>query len=89
MFQTDYVRQHRAVSVPGHDLHQHHDHRCARRRRRFGNGKSGFGIWANPLPEAGQGPAVGSVTFNHLVESDNDVDIQNTSTSTFTITVNP
>ena len=28
--------------------------------------KSGFGIWANELPEAGQGPAVGSVTFNNL-----------------------
>ncbi|NUP53546.1 MAG: Secreted glycosyl hydrolase [Catenulispora sp.] len=54
----------------------------------FGNGKSGFGIWANPLPESGQGPAVGAVTFNHLVESNNDVNIQNT-TSTFTITVNP
>jgi CARDB/F5/8 type C domain len=54
----------------------------------FGNGKSGFGVWANPLPEPGQGPAVGSVTFNHLVESNNDVNIQNT-TSTFTITVNP
>jgi hypothetical protein len=54
----------------------------------IGNGKSGFGVWANPLPESGQGPAVGSVTFNHLVESNNDVNIQNT-TSTFTITVNP
>jgi len=54
----------------------------------FGTGKSGFGIWANPLPEAGQGPPVGSVTFNHLTESNNDVNIQNT-TSTFTITVNP
>ena len=54
----------------------------------FGDGKSGFGIWANPLPESNQGPAVGAVTFNHLVESDNDVNIQNT-TSTFTITVNP
>jgi hypothetical protein len=52
------------------------------------NAKSGFGIWANPLPEPGQGPAVGSVTFNHLVESGNSVDIQNT-TTTFTITVNP
>jgi hypothetical protein len=52
------------------------------------NAKSGFGIWANPLPEPGQGPAVGSVTFNHLVESNNYVNIQNT-TTTFTITVNP
>jgi hypothetical protein len=50
--------------------------------------KSGFGIWANPMPEAGQGPAVGSVTFNHLTMSNNYINIQNT-TSTFTITVNP
>ena len=28
--------------------------------------KSGFGIWANEMPEPGQGPAVGSVTFNNL-----------------------
>ena len=50
--------------------------------------KSGFGIWANELPEAGQGPAVGSVTFNNLTLSDNHENIQNT-TSTFTINVNP
>lgn len=50
--------------------------------------KSGFGLWANELPEAGQGPAVGSVTFNNLKMSDNYQDIKNT-TSTFTITVNP
>ncbi|WP_329253762.1 discoidin domain-containing protein [Actinoallomurus sp. NBC_01490] len=48
--------------------------------------KSGFGIWANELPEAGQGPAVGSATFNNLKLSDNAVDIRNT-TSTFTINV--
>ncbi|MEU7652456.1 discoidin domain-containing protein [Micromonospora taraxaci] len=46
--------------------------------------KSGFAIWANPMPEAGQGPAVGSVTFNNLRLSNNAVDIQNP-TSTFTI----
>ncbi len=39
------------------------------------NAKSGYGIWANPLPEAGQGPAVGSVTFNGLHESNNFIDI--------------
>ncbi len=50
------------------------------------NAKSGYGIWANPLPEAGQGPAVGSVTFKNLTESNNFIDIQNT-TSTFTITL--
>ncbi|MYS19694.1 Right handed beta helix region, partial [Streptomyces sp. DvalAA-14] len=49
--------------------------------------KSGFGLWANPQPEAGQGPAVGAVTFNGLQESDNAVDIQNTAPN-FTITVN-
>jgi hypothetical protein len=50
--------------------------------------KSGFGIWANPLPEPGQGPAVGLVTFNHLTLSNNHINIENT-TTTFTITVNP
>lgn len=50
--------------------------------------KSGIGLWANELPEAGQGPAVGSVTFNNLRFSDNVENIRNL-TSTFTITVNP
>ncbi|MFG2039648.1 discoidin domain-containing protein [Dactylosporangium sp. NPDC048998] len=50
--------------------------------------KSGIGIWANEMPEAGQGPAVGSVTFNHLTLSNNAENIRNT-TSTFTITINP
>ncbi|BCJ42003.1 glycosyl hydrolase [Actinoplanes ianthinogenes] len=46
--------------------------------------KSGYGIWANPLPEAGQGPAVGSATFTNLTLSNNYKDIENP-TSTFTI----
>ncbi|HEX5204011.1 MAG TPA: CARDB domain-containing protein [Actinoplanes sp.] len=46
--------------------------------------KSGFGIWANPMPEAGQGPAVGSATFTNLQFSNNYRDIEN-QTSTFTI----
>ncbi|OLF12713.1 glycosyl hydrolase [Actinophytocola xinjiangensis] len=46
--------------------------------------KSGFGIWVNELPEPGQGPARGSVTFTNLTLSNNAVDIKNT-TSTFTI----
>ncbi|MFJ8694199.1 CARDB domain-containing protein, partial [Streptomyces roseolilacinus] len=50
--------------------------------------KSGFGIWANEMPESGQGPAVGEVTFNGLRMSGNAVDIRNT-TSTFKINVNP
>lgn len=50
--------------------------------------KSGFGLWANEMPESGQGPAVGEVTFNGLKLSDNAVDIRNT-TSTFKIIRNP
>ncbi|MER7502193.1 CARDB domain-containing protein [Nonomuraea pusilla] len=50
--------------------------------------KSGFGIWANELPEPGQGPAVGGVTFKGLRLSDNAQDVRNT-TSTFTIAVEP
>ncbi|MCM2423163.1 discoidin domain-containing protein [Streptomyces sp. RKAG293] len=50
--------------------------------------KSGYGIWANELPEPGQGPAVGTVTFNNLRMSDNFQNIKNT-TSTFTIVQNP
>jgi len=46
--------------------------------------KSGYGIWANPSAEAGQGPAVGSATFTNLTLSNNAVDINNP-TSTFTI----
>ncbi|WP_239164597.1 discoidin domain-containing protein [Actinoplanes palleronii] len=49
--------------------------------------KSGYGIWANPLPETGQGPAVGSATFTNLQMSNNFKDIENP-TSTFTITRN-
>ncbi|MEU7894541.1 discoidin domain-containing protein [Nonomuraea sp. NPDC049152] len=49
--------------------------------------KSGFGLWANELPEPDQGPVVGSVTFNGLRFSDNHTDVRNT-TSTFTITIN-
>ncbi len=49
--------------------------------------KSGFGIWANELPEPGQGPARGSVTFNNLTLANNAVDIRNT-TTTFTINRN-
>ncbi|MFG1906559.1 discoidin domain-containing protein [Kribbella sp. NPDC048928] len=46
--------------------------------------KSGFAIWANELPEPGQGPARGEVTFNNLTLTNNTTDIQNT-TQTFTI----
>ncbi|MFJ5807964.1 discoidin domain-containing protein [Streptomyces sp. NPDC093093] len=45
---------------------------------------SGFGLWANEMPEAGQGPAVGEVTIQNLRMNDNAVDVRNT-TSTFRI----
>ncbi|MFI8083704.1 discoidin domain-containing protein [Kitasatospora sp. NPDC086009] len=60
----------------------------ARRSGDAFDARSGFGIWANESAEPGQGPAVGSVVFNHLRLAGNDQDIRNT-TSTFTITVNP
>ncbi|MEU3168876.1 discoidin domain-containing protein [Streptosporangium sp. NPDC006930] len=50
--------------------------------------KSGWAVWANEMPEPGQGPAVGSATFNNLRMSDNFQNVKNT-TSTFTINVNP
>jgi hypothetical protein len=50
--------------------------------------RTGIAVWCNPLPEPGQGPAVGSVTFNNLVTSNNDRNIVNTCPN-FTITVNP
>ncbi|MFJ6796963.1 discoidin domain-containing protein [Streptomyces sp. NPDC091268] len=43
--------------------------------------KSGFGLWANEMPEAGQGPAVGEVTIENLKMSDNAVDVRNTTTT--------
>ena len=51
--------------------------------------RSGFGLWANELPEPGEGPVRGSVTFNNLRMSNNFRDVQNLTPSTFTITINP
>ncbi|HEU5129098.1 MAG TPA: CARDB domain-containing protein [Glycomyces sp.] len=48
--------------------------------------KSGFGIWVNEMPEPGQGPAVGSVTFQGLEMSGNHQDVKNT-TDTFEIII--
>ncbi|MGW1228489.1 discoidin domain-containing protein [Streptomyces sp. NPDC002530] len=60
----------------------------ARRSGDAYDAKSGFGLWANEMPEAGQGPAVGEVTFNGLRLSGNAQDVKNT-TSTMKITINP
>ncbi|ANB09819.1 Secreted glycosyl hydrolase [Streptomyces ambofaciens] len=60
----------------------------ARRSGDAFDAKSGFGLWANEMPEQGQGPAVGEVTFNGLRLDGNAVDVRNT-TSTFKIIRNP
>ncbi|MFF0486509.1 discoidin domain-containing protein [Streptomyces sp. NPDC004435] len=49
--------------------------------------RSGIGIWANEMPEPGQGPAVGEVTFNCLRMQDNAENIRNT--TNFKININP
>jgi hypothetical protein len=87
MFQTDYVNGSAQFSVTD-TIFTNTTITGAQQSGDEFSAKSGFGIWANPLPEPGQGPAVGSVTFNHLVENNNFVNIENR-TTTFTITVNP
>jgi CARDB/F5/8 type C domain len=83
MFQTDYVSG--VAQYPVKDtIFTNVSISGARRSGDAYNAKSGFGIWANPLPEPGQGPAVGEVTFKNLTLSNNDVDIENP-TTTFTI----
>ncbi|MEV8589012.1 discoidin domain-containing protein [Streptomyces sp. NPDC051180] len=49
--------------------------------------RSGIGLWANEMPEPGQGPAVGEVTFNCLRMQDNAENIRNT--TNFKININP
>jgi fibronectin type 3 domain-containing protein len=51
------------------------------------SGGTGHAVWANPLPETGQGPAVGAVTFTNLTMTNDTTDIVNTCPN-FTITVN-
>ncbi|GAB3825225.1 CARDB domain-containing protein [Dactylosporangium cerinum] len=51
--------------------------------------KSGYAIWANELPEAGQGPARGAVTFNHLTLTNNYIDVRNLNPTLLVITINP
>lgn len=87
MFQTDYVggqAQNPITDTVFTDTSITGAHRSG---DQF-DAKSGWALWANELPEAGQGPAVGSVTFDGLTLDDNAQDIRNT-TSTMTITVDP
>jgi hypothetical protein len=85
MFQTDYVGGQPQQSFTD-TIFTNTTVTGAQRSGDAYDAKSGYGIWANPLPEPGQGPAVGTATFNGLTESNNFVDIQNT-TTTMTIIV--
>jgi hypothetical protein len=86
MFQTDYVGGQPLFPVAD-TVFTNVSISGARKSGDAYNDKSGFGIWANEMPEAGEGPARGSVTFNNLTLSNNAEDIRNT-TSTFTINRN-
>ncbi|GLJ91124.1 glycosyl hydrolase [Streptomyces poonensis] len=86
MFQTQYVGGQPAnpvkdtvltdISITG-----------ARRSGDAWDAKSGIGVWANEMPEPGQGPAVGEATFNCLRMNDNAENIRNT--TTFRLDINP
>ena len=86
MFQTDYVGGQPLFPVAD-TVFTNVSISGARKSGDAYDARSGFGIWANELPEDGEGPARGSVTFTNLVLSNNAVDIRNT-TTTFTITRN-
>jgi len=86
MFQTDYVNGQPLYPVAD-TVFTNVSISGARRSGDAYDARSGFGIWANELPEPGEGPARGSVTFTNLTLRDNAVDIRNT-TTTFTIVRN-
>lgn len=86
MFQTNYVGNQPQNSVQD-TVFTNVNISGAQRSGDAFDAKSGIGIWANELPEPGQGPAVGSATFTGLTLSNNAQDIRNT-TSTFTIVRN-
>ncbi|MDT7805498.1 MAG: hypothetical protein QOI78_8931 [Actinomycetota bacterium] len=86
MFQTNYVGGQPQNSVQD-TVFTNLNISGAQRSGDAFDAKSGIGIWANELPEPGQGPAVGSATFTGLTLSNNAQDIRNT-TSTFTIVRN-
>ncbi|MFE0876513.1 glycosyl hydrolase family 28-related protein [Streptomyces smyrnaeus] len=85
MFQTNYVGQQPQHPVEDTELTDV-TVSGARKSGDEYDEKSGFGIWANEMPEAGQGPAVGEATFRGLTLRDNAEDIRNT-TSTFKINI--
>ncbi|MDQ3788615.1 MAG: discoidin domain-containing protein, partial [Actinomycetota bacterium] len=86
MFQTDYVGGQPLYPVTD-TVFTNVTISGARKSGDAYDAKSGFAIWANEMPEAGEGPARGSATFNNLTMTNNAVDIRNT-TTTFTIVRN-
>ncbi|TCO17632.1 parallel beta helix pectate lyase-like protein [Kribbella steppae] len=86
MFQTDYVGGQPLFPVAD-TIFTNTTITGARKSGDTFDAKSGYGIWANELPEPGEGPARGTATFNNLTLSNNHTDIQNT-TTTFTLTRN-
>jgi hypothetical protein len=86
MFQTDYVGGQPLFPVAD-TVFTNVSISGARKSGDAYDAKSGFAIWANELPEPGEGPARGTVTFNNLTMTNNAVDIRNT-TTTFAIVRN-
>ena len=86
MFQTDYVNGQPLFPVTD-TVFTNVSISGAQRSGDAYDAKSGFGIWANELPEPGEGPSRGSVTFNNPRFGNNFQNIRNT-TTTFTINVN-
>jgi hypothetical protein len=86
MFQTDYVGG-RPLYPVADTVFTNTTITGARKSGDAFDAKSGYAIWANELPEPGEGPAVGSATFNNLTLTNNATDIRNT-TTTFTLTLN-
>ncbi|MFD1046619.1 glycosyl hydrolase, partial [Kibdelosporangium lantanae] len=83
MFQTNYVNGRPVTPITDTEFTDVTVSGAHRSGDQF-DAKSGFGVWANELPEPGQGPAVGSAVFRGLRLYDNAVDVKNT-TTTFTI----
>jgi hypothetical protein len=83
MFQTDYVGGSPLFPVAD-TIFTNTTISGARKSGDAFDAKSGYAIWANELPEPGEGPARGEVTFNNLTLTNNAVDIHNP-TTTFTI----
>ncbi|MEV0263796.1 glycosyl hydrolase [Streptomyces sp. NPDC050617] len=85
MFQTNYVGQRPQNPVEDTELTDVTVSGAKKSGDEY-DARSGFGIWANEMPEPGQGPAVGQATFRRLTLRDNAENIRNT-TSTFKIDV--